>query len=80
MINKTASEYFLERLREYMTEMGLSQNSLSLNTGIPRSTIKGWFNGIQNPGLEYLVILARFFKCSVDYLLGLEDEFGNKTC
>jgi len=78
MKTKTNHEWFAERLSEYMTERKLSQRSLALQTNIPRSTIKDWFHGVR-PSIDSITILAKFFKCTTDYLLGLEDEFGNKV-
>jgi len=70
---------FVKRLADLMNEHNLIQTTLSQKTGIPRRSISNWFHGTKSPGADYLKILATYFKVSVDYLLGLEDEFGNKT-
>ena len=62
-----------------MRDKDLNQSSLARQTGIPRGTINSWHIGTKNPSLDYIVTLAIFFDCKTDYLLGLEDEFGNKN-
>lgn len=61
-----------------MDEEGINITQLSLKTGIPRTTVNNWLNQGRSPKIEYLCALAKLFKCSADFLLGLEDELGNK--
>ncbi|MCL2556300.1 MAG: helix-turn-helix domain-containing protein [Firmicutes bacterium] len=37
-----------------------------------------WEIGIHRPSYEILMVLALFFDVTIDYLMGIEDEFGNK--
>lgn len=78
MINngKYGNEIFIERLFEKLEDMSIS--TFSKETGIPERTIYGWIRKETTPRMEYLILLAKKFNCSVDYLIGLEDEFGNK--
>ncbi|MBE7075098.1 MAG: helix-turn-helix transcriptional regulator [Clostridiales bacterium] len=64
---------FSERIKELRLENNLTQDALALKTGISQSAIANWENGKKSPSIESIVILAKFFKCSSDYLLGLED-------
>jgi len=64
---------FSERIKELRLENNLTQDALALKTGISQSAIAKWENGKKSPSIESIVILAKFFKCSSDYLLGLED-------
>jgi transcriptional regulator with XRE-family HTH domain len=61
-----------------MDENNLNIAQLATKVDIPRTSINNWLNHESSPKIEYLCALATFFNCSVDYLLGLEDEFGNK--
>lgn len=63
-----------ERLRELRLEKGLSQNALALRTGLSQSAIARWEIGESEPCATAIVILAKFFGESADYLLGLKDE------
>lgn len=55
-------------------EQGLSQNALALRTGLSQSAIARWEIGESEPCATAIVILAKFFGESADYLLGLKDE------
>ena len=41
--------------------------------GIPQRTINSWINKTRIPTIENLIILAKHFDCSVDYLIGLKE-------
>lgn len=57
---------------------GLSQKKLALELGYAQSTICDWENGAIEPSASAVKKLAVYFDVTADYLLGLEDEFGNK--
>lgn len=69
---------FGKKLKELRQEKSLRQVDLSLTMSVSKTTICQWETSKQEPSLEDLVKLARFFNVSTDYLLDLEDEFGNK--
>lgn len=69
---------FGKKLKELRQEKSLRQVDLSLTMSVSKTTICQWETSKQEPCLEDLVKLARFFNVSTDYLLDLEDEFGNK--
>ncbi len=64
---------FPERLKELMIETNVNQVQLSKETKIPQPTIARWLADERRPNIEYLMILAQYFKCSIDYLVGLTD-------
>ena len=66
-------EVFAERLKLLRQECNFSQRQLSKEIHISQSRISAWELGLYMPSAENLIALAKFFKCSVDYLLGLED-------
>lgn len=49
---------------------------LSIFTGIPITKINNWFdpNSRVVPKADELVLMARYFGCTVDYLLDLSDR------
>lgn len=83
---------FPERLKYLRVSNGLTQGKLSedisklFNYPVTKTTISLYENGNREPSLSMLVYLAKYFNCSVDYLLGLSDhlhiinsdEFSNK--
>lgn len=64
---------FCERFKELRKENNLSTIKLGKALGVSDSTITRWENGNNLPSIEYLYNIAKFFKVSTDYLLGLED-------
>ena len=64
---------FAERLKELRLGNGLSIEDLSKEIGVEHSSISRWENSQARIIAEQLVIIARFFGVSTDYLLGLED-------
>jgi len=62
---------FAERLRELRQEKGLSMMALSKAIGIGDASISRWENCQAIVNGEQLVVLAKFFGVSTDYLLGL---------
>lgn len=65
---------FGERLKELRTEQNMSQMALSKATGISQSALARWELNKSEPTASAIVILAKFFGESTDYLLGLTDN------
>ena len=65
---------FLEIFKELKEENGLSITEISKKTGIPIPTLSNYLNRGSLPGVEQLILLAKFFNVSVDYLVGLEED------
>lgn len=64
---------FKNRLKELRQENNLTQNKLSAETGISQTGIAKWERGQRTPSMECLIILAKYFCVSIDYLVGLVD-------
>lgn len=64
---------FAERLRELRSEKGLSIKGLAEEVKISSSTICRWENEQADVSGTSIIILAKYFGVSADYLLGLED-------
>ena len=64
---------FAERFRELRCDKNLSMKDLSKEINISDATISRWENGINDIKGDQLIIVAKFFGVSADYLLGLED-------
>lgn len=69
----TVMEKFSERLKDLRIEKGLSIQSLSHEVKIGVASICRWENGKADVKGAQLVILAKYFGVTTDYLLGLED-------
>ena len=64
---------FKSRLKELREENNLTQEKLSEATGISQAGIAKWETGNRTPSMECLIILAKYFCVSIDYLVGLEN-------
>ena len=65
------------RLKELREERHLTQSEVAQQIQTSQTNIGRWENELNEPTASFLVRLADFFNCSVDYLLGREDDFGN---
>lgn len=61
----------LKRLRQLRMEKGITQTTLAGLLGISKSAISTYENGLRMPSEDTLIDIARYFKVSVDYLLGI---------
>ena len=64
---------FAERLKELREENNLSQRTLAKELGFSQAAIARWENNLQTPNIDVAIIVAKYFKVSSDYLIGLED-------
>lgn len=67
-------KYILKDLRK---SRNLTQFQLSQLLNIGQATIAGYENGTREPHINSLIAYANFFECTIDYLVGREDELGN---
>lgn len=66
-----------ERLKELRQLHGFTQAYLSKKLNIGQATIACYENGTREPHISILSAYADFFQCSIDFLIGREDDFGN---
>lgn len=64
---------FSERLKELRTEKGLSDAALGRQIQVSDATISRWENRQSDIKSDQLILLAKFFNVTTDYLLGLEN-------
>lgn len=57
------------RIREGMTQANLAQK-----LGITKSVISAYETGLRLPSYDILIHIAKLFKVSTDYLLGIENK------
>ena len=72
--NMRELEIFAERVRVLRKQRGMSQKELGEAIGLSHKSISTIESGSRTTTLEKLVMLARFFQVSTDYLLGLCEE------
>lgn len=63
---------FAENLKSLRLEKGLGQVALAQELKLSKGIISLWENGLREPNMSSLIVLAKFFGVSIDYLVGLE--------
>lgn len=64
---------FAERLKELRLENNLSQRDLAKELNVSQAAIARWETKKQIPNIDVAIMVAKYFKTTTDYLLGLED-------
>ena len=64
------------RIKELREEKQISQKKLAEIIETSQRNIGRWENKENEPSYTQIVKLADFFGCSIDYLVGREDDFG----
>lgn len=62
-----------DRIKQLREREGISQSALAGALSSTRAAVNAWEMGVSNPSMQSLIELSRYFRVSVDYLLGLED-------
>lgn len=68
MINK-----FNERLQQLINDKSITQQILAKHTNISESIISYWVRGLKQPTADNIIIVARYFGVTTDYILGVSD-------
>ena len=63
-------EMFAQKLKKARKESGYTQEDVSLETKIPRSTLANYETGRVEPDIETIGKLADLYEVSVDWLFG----------
>jgi len=64
---------FKDRIKSLMIERGITRAHLAKILDKSESAIRAWEVERSKPDVDTLIILAKYFKCTTDYLLGLCD-------
>ena len=64
---------FNERIKELRIENKLNQNELAEKCKVKQSCISKWECGETLPDAEVIILLAKIFNVSSDFLLGISD-------
>ena len=67
---------FAEKLKTLRIEKNLSQVDLAKMINLSKNTINAYEKKRAEASIETLVKLADIFECTIDYLVGREDDFG----
>lgn len=65
---------FSERLKKLRSEQKITQKELAKLIGYGQSTVAAWETSTREPNIQQLLKVAEYFKVSIDYLLGNNDN------
>ena len=70
---------FAERLDDLMFDNGINAPALAKAIAVDRTTITRYLQGNKIPSVKNVILLADYFKCTADFLLGLAAENYSNT-
>ena len=65
---------FSDRIKQLRAEQGMTQEALGNIIGVTRFSVYTYEKGLNYPEVRGLIILADYFKVSIDYLVGRTDN------
>ncbi len=66
------------RLRQLREERGLSRTALAKKLGVSKETVYRYENNVQVPSLDRTKQIAVILRTSIDYLVGLDNQYTLK--
>lgn len=64
---------FSQRFKELRLEKKLGQVETAEFLGVSKGIVSLWENGLREPNMSSLILIAKKFGVSIDYLVGLSD-------
>lgn len=68
-----------DRIHEFMIIKGLTPKTLAKELGFTHATLLNVLQARHAPSTKLLFALISYFQCSADYLLGLVEDYPEKT-
>ena len=75
MARTSASQKLGKRLKQLRLEAGLTQEKLSIATGISQTYISGLESGTRNPSIKTLDKLAKALKVSISDITDFDNDY-----
>ena len=66
--------YKYQRLRDLREDMDLYQKNIAELLGTSQQQYGRWETGTQEIPFHHVITLAKFYKCSIDYIAGLTNK------
>lgn len=73
MKDKIKSNQFVGRFQDLINSSGKMQKDISKELGVSKQKITKWKKGYVEPSLDDIILIARYFQVTTDYLLGAEE-------
>ena len=62
--------HFIDTLNDYIIRHNMTPTSFARELGCLERCVARWLNGTNTPSLEYIIKVANYMNCSIDYLFG----------
>lgn len=63
-----------DRLKALRKEAGYTRVELANKLNMPQTTLRNYENDVREPGHDFLIMIAKEFNTTTDYLLGLTEN------
>ena len=63
-----------EQIKNLRKARRISQTELARHVGVTKQSVSNWENDNIQPSIEMLCRIAKYFGCTTDYLLELDDK------
>ena len=63
---------FKDNLKDFRAERSLGQVELAKAVGVSKGVISLWENGLREPNMHSLILLAKYFNVTIDELVGMD--------
>lgn len=70
---------FIERLKELIIESGKMQKEICADLGVTKQKLSKWKTGYNEPSIDEIIMIAKYFKVTTDYLLGVDEDVSSKN-
>ena len=67
----------MNRLKQLRIKKNIKQQDLAKALNVTKQSVSNWENGKRLPNIEILILLADFYNCSLDYLVGRDLKEDN---
>lgn len=71
---------FWDRFYELCIDTGSKPNPVAKDLGLSSGVLTKWKSGTSFPNGTILIDIAKYFNCSIDYLVGLSDQKESYDC
>ena len=65
---------YYKRLKDLREDNDITQEDIAKILKTTRQQVSKWETGVQMMGVDKYIILAKYYKVTTDYLLGLTDK------
>ena len=62
--------HFIDTLNDYIIRHNMTPTSFARELGCLERCVARWLNRTNTPSLEYIIMVANYMNCSIDYLFG----------